>query len=580
MIFFKQIKFLLSPAYKRELVILGVLLLIGMVLEMGGIGVLLPALSFLLSDNTVNTSSGFGYWVAKMGHPSKNAIVLAGLVLLIIFYVIKSLFLIYSSFRQSRFANSLSADLSHDLLSGYMQMPYAFHLQRNSAELQRNIQMEILYFGGISLAALVLATEITTIIGICILLVWIEPIGALSVIVLFGICTYLFNRKTNQRIKNWGYQRQQNDGDAIKHLLEGLGGIKQVKLSHLEAYFLHRFDAPNRNKAKVNTRIQVLNAIPRLYLELLAIVGVAMIIILMMVQSKPLAALIPVLGIFMAAAFRLIPSVNKIINSIQTINFAGSVLDVLTREFGMVRNNKITFVSPTTDKLTFNHSIKVNDLVFSYPESERTALQNVNVSIKKGEFVGIIGSTGSGKSTLIDTVIGLLAPQTGTVQVDGVDINTNISAWQDLIGYVPQTIFLTDDNLRRNIAFGVADNMIDDARVAAVLKTAQLSDFIERLPEGLDTIVGERGVRLSGGERQRIGIARALYNDPPILILDEATSSLDTVTEKEFMGAVNALHGTKTILIVAHRLSTIEKCDRVYELQNGVVIKESLPVLV
>jgi ABC-type multidrug transport system fused ATPase/permease subunit len=309
-------------------------------------------------------------------------------------------------------------------------------------------------------------------------------------------------------------------------------------------------------------------------LELLAVIGVSLLVIIMTLQSKSSTELIPVLGVFVAAAFRMIPSINRIMNSLQTIAFAQSVLDVLAKQFKIIE--KFENVEETKTNFEFNNEIIVSNLYFKYPDSEKNALNNVNVVIKKGDFVGFIGTSGSGKSTLIDNIAGLLIPISGSIHVDNVDINTNIKGWQSQIGYVPQSIFLIDDSLKKNIAFGVNENEIDQIRLNKAIIDSQLNDVIQRLPDGIDTIVGERGIRLSGGERQRIGIARALYNNPEILILDEATSSLDNETEKDFMSSINALQGIKTIIIIAHRLTTIQNCNKIFELKNGVLINSKI----
>ena len=570
--FYKNISFLLTRGNKKELVYLTFLLIIGMILEMGGVGILIPALSFLLNTNLENHPSYGKYVKVIFGEISTARIILYGLIGMFIFYLVKLIFLVYSSYRQSKFVNNLSRDLSKELFTGYMQMPFVFHLQRNSSELQRNIQIEILHFSGICLAALSLATEISTIFGICVLFLYVEPIGAISVIIFFGFFTYIFNKITTARITSWGYQRQEFDGLSNKYLLEGLGGVKQIKLTQREDFFVNKFMGPVIGKGNANKKIQVLSVVPRLYLELLAVGGISIIFLVLTIQQKPLNNLIPIIGIFMAAAFRLIPSINKIINSIQIISFSTPVLKLLADEFGIVRK----VISKSVDileEVNFESQIIFNHVSYSYPESERKVLDDVCFTIQKGDFIGIVGTTGSGKSTLIDLLVGLLAPDSGDILIDGKRLNTIVSPWQQLIGYVPQSIYLTDDTLRNNIAFGVKENLIEEEKVRKAILTSQLSDFVNNLPEGLDTLVGERGVRLSGGERQRIAIARALYHDPPILILDEATSSLDNFTEKEFMDAVNALQGTKTIIIVAHRLTTVEKCDIVYEFLNGKINK-------
>jgi ABC-type multidrug transport system fused ATPase/permease subunit len=290
----------------------------------------------------------------------------------------------------------------------------------------------------------------------------------------------------------------------------------------------------------------------------------------MTVIGKDVSEIVPVLSLFGVAAFRLLPSANQLLLSIQTIRFAQPRLLSLYEDSKLVHQ----IDSSTDSSLKFVEEIRIRDLSFTYDAVIEPALSSVNLVVRRGEAVGIIGSSGSGKSTLVDVLLGLLQPSGGQMLVDKQDIQTNLRSWQNQIGYVPQTIFLTDDSLRRNIALGLPDNLVDEEAVVDALRAAQLQDFVAGLPDGLDTVVGERGVRLSGGQRQRIGIARALYNKPEVLVLDEATSSLDTETEHEVMKAVQALQGTKTVVIVAHRLSTVEYCDRLYRLENARVVDE------
>lgn len=564
-----KISLLLNYHHKRELLIITVLLIVGMLFEIAGIGILVPALSILLDPNELKSVEIRNIIIIIFGNLSHVQFVILGLSTIIIFYLIKSAFLIYLAFRQSRFATTLTVDLSLKLFKGYLNMPYFFHLKNSSTQLQKNIQIEILHFGGICLAAMVLSTEVTAIIGIALFLVFMEPLGAISVIVFFLFFSFVFNKLTSQKIKNWGYERQDTDNKSVKLLNEGLAGIKQVKLSSIENFYINKFSKYETKKASLNTRIQVLAIVPRLYLELLAIIGVSILIFSMLLQSKPVSQLIPILGVFVASAFRMIPSINRVLNSLQTIAFAQSVIDVLVAQFDLIKSHLLK--SDKKLKIRFENVVTVKKLNFKYSGSNKMTLNNIDFIINKGDFIGFVGVSGSGKSTLIDNIVGLLEPSSGEISVDGININCNISMWQSSIGYVPQTIFLIDDSLRRNIALGIPDDEIDDIKINDAIKSAQLVSVINKLSDGLDTIVGERGVRISGGERQRIGIARALYNDPDLLILDEATSSLDNETESDFMEAVHALKGKKTILLVAHRLSTIRNCDKIYKLKNGML---------
>ena len=300
----------------------------------------------------------------------------------------------------------------------------------------------------------------------------------------------------------------------------------------------------------------------------------ALLVLCMLAQGREMASIVPLLALFSVAAFRLIPSVNRILSSMSLLRFSLPIINTLYEEL------KVTIPEPTvrsTNSVSFfQREISLNSISYTYPGASASALNGLSIIIQKGESVGFIGPTGSGKSTLVDVILGLLTPNAGQVAVDGQDIQQNLRAWQDQIGYVPQSIYLTDDTLRRNVAFGLPNEQIDDAAVRHAIRAAQLEEFVSNLPDGLETFVGERGVRLSGGERQRIGIARALYHDPAVLVLDEATSALDTATESGVMKAVTSLQGIKTILIVAHRLSTVAHCDRLYRLQGGGVVAEGL----
>ncbi|MEO1940873.1 MAG: ATP-binding cassette domain-containing protein, partial [Candidatus Thioglobus sp.] len=311
--------------------------------------------------------------------------------------------------------------------------------------------------------------------------------------------------------------------------------------------------------------------LPRLFLEFLAVLGLVALVLLMLWEGKPLDTLLPTLGLFAAAAFRLIPSINRILNAVQGLRFALPMLELLNNELSFL-DSENTEARP--HRCEFMTEFRLEKVSFQYPSSENLALVDVSFTIPSGASVGFIGESGAGKTTIVDIILGLITPDKGVVEVDGVNIQNNLRGWQDQIGYVPQTIFLTDDTLRRNIAFGLPNEQIDDARISRALKLAQLERFVKGLPEGLETMVGEFGVRLSGGQRQRIGIARALYHDPEVLVLDEATSSLDTKTEREVMDAVRELKGSKTLIIIAHRLSTVEKCDYLFKIEQGVLVDQ------
>jgi ABC-type multidrug transport system fused ATPase/permease subunit len=343
-----------------------------------------------------------------------------------------------------------------------------------------------------------------------------------------------------------------------------------VKILGTEEYFAIQYGENLYKNSEVVRRFSIAQTLPRFGLEILTIIGLAVLVSTMVLLDSELAEILPVLGLFGAAAFRLLPAVNRLINNFQIINVSRPQVDEVFKDLDLPEPTN----QKKSDRSVLRNNITVNDISFSYSESLEDVVSEVSVKIGRGEAVGLIGSSGSGKSTLVDILLGLLEPKSGKVLVDGRDIYDDLRGWQDQIGYVPQSIFLTDDTLRRNVAFGLPNDMIDDDAVKSAIRSAQLEDFVANLSEGMETVVGERGVRLSGGQRQRIGIARALYNSPDVLVLDEATSSLDTETEHGVMQAVQALQGDKTVIIVAHRLSTVEYCDRLYRLENAQIVDE------
>ena len=575
----QKLKFLLNSQQKKQLFVLSILLIIGMLFEMAGLGVLIPALGLMLNTDGVNNYPVFQPLLNILGNPLQKELVLYGMLFLVLLYLLKALFLVFLSWRQSKFSAEFSAELSSRLFFGYLRQAYSFHLQRNSAELLRNIRGEVSEFTEITKAVIILTIEFTVIVGIGFVLILQNPLGTLVVTTLLGLSSFVVYGLTKRKLLNWGERRLAHEGEMNQHLLQGIGGIKEVKLYGKEENFLKEFDTHNFGRARVITLQYTMMYFPRLYLEFMAVVALAGAVVMMIIQGKPLAGFVTTIGIFVAGAFRMIPSVNRIMGSIQFIRYSGPVVDVLYKECKLIRDFDAEKISHSFGPIVlFNKEIELKDINFTYALAEHRSLDNITMKISKGESIGFIGTSGSGKSTLIDIILGLLSPDSGKVFVDGNNINDNMRSWQNQIGYVPQTIYLTDDTIRRNVAFGIPNELINNEAVEKAIKSAQMTDFIKDLPEGMETLVGEDGVRLSGGQRQRIGLARALYNDPSILVLDEATSALDSNTEFDVMEAVSTLKNSKTIILVAHRLSTLANCDRIYKLENGKISQQGKPV--
>ncbi len=563
-----QLWTLLSSDQKRSAVSLLALMLVSMVLETLSVGAVIPALAVMTQENLAERYQFAGPVLEAIGNPSRERLIVLGMLLMVCLYAVKSVFLGVLAWFQARLVAHIEADVSVRLYAGYLHQPYAFHLRRNSAQLLTYVG-QVSQFAGVVTEGSKLFAESFVIAGIAALLLWVEPLGAVVVVGTLGVASWAFHGLTRRRILHWGEARLAHNESSIQQLQQGLGGVKEVQLLGREAEFVAQFRDHVIPFANANQHQTTLRALPKLWLELLAVGGLAALVAVMVAKGRPLDTLLPTVGLFAAAAFRLMPSANRVLGAVQGIRYLVPVVGTLYSE--------VQEVEPWTPRSSARpvhlaSQITLKDIGFRYGGADQPALSGVNLTITRGQAVGFVGRSGSGKTTLIDIVLGLLRPDAGGVRVDGHDIWDNIRGWQDQIGYVPQSIFLTDESIRNNIAFGLPADTIDDAAVGRAVEAAQLGEFVSQLPSKLETVVGERGVRLSGGQRQRIGIARALYHDPDVLVLDEATSALDTTTEQDVMAAVRDLHGKKTILIVAHRLSTVDYCDRVFRLDQGCLV--------
>ena len=544
-----------------------VMVIIGMFLETISLGIVVPIIGILTQDDY---QQKYPFIVDIFGNLSREELISAVMVAMVLIYMVRSLFLFWSLWIQKGFSASVSGRLSQSLFSTYLRQPYMFHLQRNSSTLMRNAKnATAIVTCGVD-PFLVLLTDGLVAIAMFALLIAVEPVGTLAVLLVFGLSTFVFQRTTRRRIDNWGYQVDYHETKILQHLQEGFGGAKDVKVLGRENEFLSQHEKHLGESIRINRIYNVILTLPRSFMEIITIVGLCLLVVSMVVRGRELADIVPILGLFAAAAFRVMPSINRLLMATQTLIFNRSIIASVYQDFLLDSPDSLTVKSNTK----FASQLELMDVSFQYPTAATASLQNVSLVVKRGEAVGFVGPSGAGKSTLVDVILGLFAPTSGVVKVDGQDVQQNLRNWQNQIGYVPQAIYLTDDTLRRNVAFGLNDENINDNLVRDAIRLAQLEEFVATLPEKLDTVVGERGVRLSGGQRQRIGIARALYHNPSVLVLDEATSSLDTPTEHGVMQAVQALQGSKTVLIVAHRLSTVEYCDRLYKIENARITEE------
>ena len=564
----KKINFLITKRQRKGLVILTLLLFVGMILEVFGLGILIPALSILLDPEMIETSTSLSLIRSFFSKLSNQNFLFLILAFIVVVYFLKSLFIVFLTHKQNRFLTNLTAYVSNKLFSSYMSQSFGFHLNRNASELIKNVQVEINYFYTFLLSLITIFIEGGFVFSVLATLIYIEPIGAISIGVFYGILSVLFLQFTKRKLNSWGIMRESLDAQISKIALEGLGGIKDLIILGKRTFFTEEYSKKNYLKARLHANQGTVSQIPRFYLELISIIGLVSFIILLLLQGKDPSSLVTILGVFVAATFRMIPSLNRIISATQSMKYYRPSVDIIYKE---IKEN-IVFEDNNSKDYNFKNDIEFENVNFSFTK-DSSVLKDINLIIKKGQTIGIIGESGSGKSTLVDLLIGLHKPTLGEILIDGISDFQMNQSWRNNIGYVSQTIYLTDDTIKKNIALGVPEKKIKDSKIIELLKQVQLESFINNLELGINTKVGERGVQLSGGQRQRIGIARALYHDPQLLILDEATSALDSETEEEVMESINQLKGDKTIIMIAHRISTLVDCDKIYKIQDkGILI--------
>lgn len=563
---YKSIFGLIPLALRKRSVIVLMLVFFGMLMEMLGVGLIIPVFALVLNTQNLAEYSFFQYLISVFSINDYNYLIYFSLGTLVLVYVIKTIYLSGLALIQARFIFDLQANISCKLFSLYLRQPFSFYLRRNSAYLLRNVTTETQQLvESAFLSMMLIINELVVIIGLIILMLILTPSKAL---VLFGIIfagSIAIHVLTKNMLLSWGESRQVNDGLKIKTAQEGLGGIKDIRILGRENDILWKFRRHVNTIAKVSANRNAVQQYPRIWIEFLGIIALISIIIIDLLNGLAAIDIIPDVAFIGMISFKIMPSANRLLSAFQSIKFSTPVVSLIKEEL----NLSVSEVSYTDNGVViFNDNIKVINMSFFY-ELNKPIIDSISFEIKKGQKIGIIGSSGAGKSTFVDLILGLHEPSAGTIKVDDVNIVDNLRGWQSILGYVPQTIFLSDDTLKSNVAFGVPDSDINIHDVLYAIKLAQLDDFVSDLSEGIETLLGERGVRLSGGQRQRIGIARALYRRPKLLVLDEATSALDTQTEKEVMTSIYSLDDSITILIVAHRLSTLDGCDKIITLVNG-----------
>lgn len=563
---------LLEKKEKQKIIGLSVLILIASIVEMLGIGLILPLISIFIDDQSAPSSFQFvfKYLFFFEKKPSLNSV----LILVLTVFLFKNFFLGFINFLTNKFVYSVSLRLSILLYETYIKGPYEFHVNNNSAKLMHNIAGEIGQIRTIIQAVLSLFSEILIIIGIISLLIYFEPFASLSVLIITLSSGLFINLLIKKKIIKWGKSRLKHASEVNKQLMQGLGSIKDVKIFQKEEYFLQKFIPHQSLVTDYNRKHTTTLYLPRLFFEIIIVISLVVLVFILMKSNTNNVNAIPILALFTVSAFRMLPSITRIQANFQSIRYNIASIDNIHNEFNKlketyskIQNNNIQ--SNEDDKFYFrsnDYKIKLNDVCFSY--GNKTILKNINFEINSGRSIGIIGKSGSGKSTLIDIIMGLHQIEKNTIFFNNIDVSLYKNSWKSIIGYVPQQIFITDDSIKNNIAFGIDEKFINEDKINLILKKLDLFDYVKNLKDGINTNIGERGSKISGGQLQRIGIARALYKNPKILIFDESTSSLDIPTEKEILKSIYKLGGDTTIILVSHRFETLERCDKIINIED------------
>ncbi|WP_302807999.1 ABC transporter ATP-binding protein [Phascolarctobacterium faecium] len=558
----------------RRCSIIIVAMILGAILEAIGIGAILPLISIMGNPDFLTVYPKVTKYAGIFGIMTHIQFIITATFLLLILYIIKNIYLAWQNKIQIDFAVQNQIYYSEELLTEYLQKPYLYHLNHNTATLLRNVNSGgVIVFSLIMVSMFTLLTEIITAVTIWLMLVMIDAFTAIIVAGFIGSLLYFIIKGFRKKITEQGKIQNEYSALYIKCINQSLGAIKETKVSCKEEFFLDAFRKAYFEYGKANGKFLFMNQLPRMLIETIIVCGLLLLIITKLMLGNQPEEIVPLLGVLALAAFRLMPSANRIVNLSNGIRFQMPLFNELYEDLLIIKNKGAketeTCLQKPESRMDFENVVSVEELSFAYPEIEKQVLNNISFSIPKGKFVGIVGPSGAGKTTFVDILLGLLAPSKGKISVDGKNIYDDIRTWQANLAYVPQSIYLIDGTIRENIALGVDEKEINDALINKVLQMAELYDFVQELPAGIDTTVGERGVKLSGGQRQRIGIARALYYQPQVLVLDEATSALDNETEKSITDTILKLKGQITIIAVAHRLTTLAQCDFKVKFENG-----------
>lgn len=573
----KKLNVLLDKKQKRTMLFMVLMMIFGAVLEACSVSMVIPVVGVVIDENSIQKYEIVRNIYNALHMQSITQFALLMMTALILIFIIKNIYLYWQLKLMYRFVYTNQFRTSERMMKNYLRKGYEFYLNADTAVIQRNITSDVNNMYALILSLLQLISEV--IVFVVLLGVMVASDWKMTVIIALPLLATLFIiKKVVKPIMNKaGKENQDFYSGLFKWISQTVQGIKEVKIAGKEQYFTEEYIKCGRGYVNAVQKYTLYNSIPRLLIETVCIASLVGYMMILVSQGESVKEVTAVLSAFVVAAVRMMPCANRINNQLTSMAFYQpffmGVSDNLQDEISG-ENTDMSFAEVAKEKLPVKKSIELRDITYHYPNAEPLIFDHANMEIPVGAAVGIVGASGAGKTTVVDILLGLLDIQTGGVYADGVSIKENYRSWLKNVGYIPQMIFMLDDTIRKNVAFGIVGEEIDEERLWEVLKEAQLDEFVKSLPEGADTSIGERGIRISGGQRQRIGIARALYYDPEVLILDEATSALDNDTEAAIMDSINSLHGRKTLIIIAHRLQTIEKCDMIYRVENGKAVLE------
>ena len=574
----RQLNYILDKKQKRQCCIVFVIFFCGAVFELLGMSSILPFLQALLNPEEMMQGRGVQLLLQIFHIDTTYGMVIMLGVGIILLYIVKNIYLIFSAYVQNDLNTRINKELSIKMLRAYMKRPYTFFLETNSAEILRGINDDVTGVNSVVSNLFHMISEFLTALMIAIYLLYMDWVMAIGIVVLAAFCFLGIVLGFKKQLGIMGKKRRDANANCNKHAYQAVNGIKEITVMQRKDNFAEAYSTAAEEKRKTALIHAFVTACPARIIEAVCVGGLIGVVCIRVGSGVELSSFVPQLGAFAVAAFRILPSISNISSYVSGLIFYRLALEEAyrnihsAREYEKAMEEQNDVIDEAEEELQFQGEIAIKNIAWRYQNSKKNVLEELSMVIKKGESVAFIGSSGAGKSTLSDVILGLLRPQNGSVEMDGKDIFTIPKTWSRTIGYVPQTVFLIDDTIRNNISFGIPKEEVSDEKIWEALEMAQLSEFVKNLPQQLDTVVGERGIKFSGGQRQRVAIARALYYNPAILVLDEATSALDNETEAAVMEAIDALMGTKTLIIVAHRLTTIKDCDKIYEISGGKAI--------